>query len=282
MVLELLMNPRRAERTPWEMFFVGLVYATVALFLALWVFEDHAGLVMVFLTVLACTYLIQGTFGREEKKDESSPKNFLLREHSRVLMYLVFLFLGFVVAFSLLYILLPASVVESVFDIQIKTIGAINSGFSSDTLFLSKIFFNNMKVLFFCILFAFFYGAGAVFILAWNASVVGAAIGTVARNKLAELAQDAGFSLLSQYLSVFSFGFMRYMTHGIFEIAAYFIAALGAGIISIAVMRHNFGSRGFMRVLNDSSNLILLSVVLLFVAALVEVYVTPFIVSVFF
>src|SRR3989344_1033939 len=192
MVLELLMNPRRAERTPWEMFFVGLVYATVALFLALWVFEDHAGLVMVFLTVLACTYLIQGTLGREEKKDESSPKNFLLREHSRVLMYLVFLFLGFVVAFSLLYILLPASVVESVFDIQIKTIGAINSGFSSDTLFFSKIFFNNMKVLFFCILFAFFYGAGAVFILAWNASVVGAAIGTVARNKLAELAQDAG------------------------------------------------------------------------------------------
>ncbi len=275
MVLELLMNPRRAERTPWEMFFVGFVYAIIGLLLAVWIFPEHAGLVMVFLTTLACTYLVQGTLRREEAKDEVSKKDFLLKEHRNALTYLVFLFIGFVVAFSLLYIFLPATIVESVFDIQIRTIGAINSSFSADTLFLSKIFFNNIKVLFFCVLFAFFYGAGAVFILAWNASIVGAAIGTFVRTGLAEIAQETGLIGVSHYLSIFSLGLLRYMTHGVFEILAYFTAALGAGIISIAVVRHNFGSKSFMKVVSDSSYLILLSVVILFLAALIEVYVTP-------
>src|SRR3989344_8534493 len=108
MVLELLMNPRKAERKPWEMFFIGMVYAAVALFLALWIFEDNAGLVMVFLTVLGCTYLIQGTLKMEEKRDEAGKKDFLLKEHGRALTYFVFLFLGFVTAFSVLYIALPA------------------------------------------------------------------------------------------------------------------------------------------------------------------------------
>ena len=59
MVLEMLISPRKAERTPWELFFLGLVYASVAVLLSMWIFQDDIGLVMVFLTVLACTYLIQ-------------------------------------------------------------------------------------------------------------------------------------------------------------------------------------------------------------------------------
>ena len=60
-----------------------------------------------------------------------------------------------------------------------KVLTYINSGN------LMPIFMNNMRVLLFTILFAFFYGAGAIFIFAWNASVIGFAIGNVFRNKLA-------------------------------------------------------------------------------------------------
>ena len=42
----------------------------------------------------------------------------------------------------------------------------------------SEIFINNMGVLFLCIIFSFLYGAGAIFILTWNASVIAAAIGS--------------------------------------------------------------------------------------------------------
>ena len=67
----------------------------------------------------------------------------------------------------------------------------------------------------------------------------------------------------------------RYMTHGVFEIAAYFVAGLAGGIISIAIIKHDFGSDKFIHVLTDSIDLIVLSLVMLVVGAIIEVYVTP-------
>ena len=53
MVLESLINPIKAERKHWEVFVLGFIYSTMAIFLSLWIFRDHASLVMVFLTVIA-------------------------------------------------------------------------------------------------------------------------------------------------------------------------------------------------------------------------------------
>ena len=65
------------------------------------------------------------------------------------------------------------------------------------------------------------------------------------------------------------------MLHGFPEISAYFIGALAGGIVSIAVIRHDTKSEKFWRILQDSLNLIILAVVVLFVAALMEVFITP-------
>ena len=66
--------------------------------------------------------------------------------------------------------------------------------------------------------------------------------------------------------------FFRFMTHGLLEIAAYFIAGLAGGIISIALIKHNLQED---RVLFDSLDLILISMGMLIVAFVVEVYVNP-------
>ena len=95
----------------------------------------------------------------------------------------------------------------------------------SDISLFTLIFFSNLKVLVFCILFAVLYGVGAIFILTWNASVIGTAIGNFIRLRLAES---------SNYFYVASLGLLRYMIHGIPEILAYFIAGLAGGIISMA------------------------------------------------
>lgn len=275
MVLELLINPRRAERNPWEMALIGFVYVSVAIVLSMWVFREQTGLVMVFLTVLACTHLIHGTISYEEKKDLGEKREvLLLKEHSKALAFFMFLFIGMVVAFSLWYIILPHNVASDVFGMQMNAISAVN-GKVTNIGFFGAVLLNNMKVLFFCVLFAFFYGSGAVFILAWNASVVGTAIGNFVRNEIALLAQSAGLVNVSSYFSIYSIGLMRYMTHGVLEILAYFTAALGAGIISIALARHEFGSKKFYHVLADSADLLMLSIALLIAAALVEAYVTP-------
>jgi len=271
MVIESLINPFKAERNPWELFFIGVLYSSVAVILSLWVFKPHASLVAVFLTVTACVPLMYGTMKLEEKKDlDIKEEKILTKEHGKALSFFIFLFLGITISFTLWYIFLPADLSQSLFSIQTKTISDINTqvtgqGINQVTLF-SKIFLNNIRVLIFCLIFAFIYGFGAIFILTWNASVIGTAIGNFVRNNV---------SSTSQYFQITSLGIMRYMVHGIPEILAYFIGGLAAGIISIAVIRHDFKSEKFQHVLLDSADLLLLAVAILFIAALIETYITP-------
>ncbi|TAL57797.1 MAG: hypothetical protein EPN86_01335 [Nanoarchaeota archaeon] len=287
MVLEILISPKAAERSPWEMAIFGFIYASIAMFLSLWIWEDNAGLVMVFLTVLACLYLVQSTLKMEEKKDIRMEHELpLLKEHGRALLFFMFLFVGFVIAYSFWYTVLPQDTVTKAFNVQIKTIQAVNTVTSSvagqtvqNQNIFNVILINNLKVLMFSVLFAFFYGAGAIFILAWNASVVGAAVGEFARGALSAFSGGIGFGNIASYLASISLGFLRYMIHGSLEILAYFTAALGAGIISIAVARHDFQDDRFKKIVLDSLDLIIISVVILFAAALVEVYITPVIFS---
>ena len=130
--------------------------------------------------------------------------------------------------------------------------------------YVTHIFLNNIRVLFFVLLFAFFYGVGAIFILAWNASVIGVAVGNFVRSHIH-----------LSYFSALPLGLLRYSIHGIPEILAYFMAGLAGGIISVAVTQHQYGSAGFRKVLFDSLDLAVGSIVVLFIAALMEVYVTP-------
>ena len=111
-----------------------------------------------------------------------------------------------------------------------------------------------------------------MFILTWNASVIAAAIGNLIKIKLSEATSLIGLPAVSSYFSVTAFSFFRYMTHGIFEIAAYFIAGLAGGIISIALIKHNLQEN---RVLIDAFDLIVISIGFLMVAGLIEVFVTP-------
>ena len=65
------------------------------------------------------------------------------------------------------------------------------------------------------------------------------------------------------------------MIHGVPEIGAYFIGALAGGIISISVIRHDMKTERFWTILQDSLNLVIAAVVVLFIAALIEVFITP-------
>ena len=86
MVLESIISPLKAEKKPWDLFFIGLLYSSVAMFLALWIFRDQASLVMVFLTVTATVPLMYNTLKFEEEKDLAIPKErALIKEHGKAL-----------------------------------------------------------------------------------------------------------------------------------------------------------------------------------------------------
>ena len=283
-MLEMLINPKKAERSPWEMFFVGAFYATVSLLLVKWIFSadpvlsKYTGILVVTFCVMFSIPFIYYTLKLEEEKDlQITGFKRLLLEHNRALLAFMFLFMGFIVAFSFWYIVFPSG--NQNFRAQIETYCMINkpSHFdecvseygvervSKTTAFLTakekivNIFANNIYVLIFTLVFSLIFGAGAIFILAWNASVISAAIGIFSKDNLANL----------------PLGLARYMIHGIPEIGAYFAGALAGGIISIAVIKHDVHSEKFWIILQDSLNLVIISVALLFFAALIEVFITP-------
>ncbi len=300
MVLELLIGPKKAERKPWDVFFLGMLYSSVAMFLSVVIFKEQASIIMVLLTVIASLPLVHRTFSREEKMDDKiETEKGRLRQHWHALKFLTLMFLGFVVAFSLWYVFLPDEMVQTSFDSQIQTIQSINarvaavtgkvitgdniissqnvisSAASSPAGLFFQILTNNVKVLLFSIFFAFFYGAGAIFILTWNASVISAAIGSFVRNNIGEYATQAGWVQVGGYFHTFSLGFLRYFIHGIPEILAYFVGGLAGGIISFAVIKHDFGTENFKKIALDAVDLIMLAFVILVVAGLLEVYITP-------
>src|SRR3989344_2760474 len=121
MVLESLINPKKAEGKPFELFFIGLIYSSVAMFLSLWIFKDQASLVMVFLTVVASIPLIHHTLKYEEKKDKIITKEIpLLKEHAKAIAFFTFLFFGFVVAYSIWFVFLPADITQATFKNQFR------------------------------------------------------------------------------------------------------------------------------------------------------------------
>src|SRR3989344_2664365 len=123
MVLESLLSPEKAENKPWELFFIGFIYATVGIFLALWIFRDQASLIMVFLIVIAAIPLVYNTMKYEESKDLIITKeSSLLKEHSKAVTFFMFLFLGITMASVLWYVMLPADMTSLLFEKQTSTI----------------------------------------------------------------------------------------------------------------------------------------------------------------
>ena len=277
-MLESLLNPFTAKRKPWEMFFIGILYYSAACFMSLWVFREYASIVTLLFTVVAIIPLVYNTIRLEEQETTRTEPYFkVLLGHFRYFRFIMYFFLGLVLASVLWYVFAPSSIIHNLFNVQIKTIMGISiTGAVSQPLFLfTTIFFNNIKVLIFCIIFSFVYGSGAMFILTWNASVIGVAIGYYIRTKIAAISSYTGFEYIAHYFGIFSIGLLKYTIHGIPEILAYFIGGLAGGIISVGVIKREYKSLNFSKLMWDASNLILIAIVITFIAAILEVYVTP-------
>jgi len=296
MVIEDLIPIRVAEKNPIDMLPIAFLYSTMAIFLAAWIFPSNAAIVAVFLATLACMPLMLSLIGFEKEKEEMH-RDYLKRvvyslfggakSHGasepaeQLLPFFIWLFLGLAVAFTFWFAVLPKDFAANLFYVQLNTIKEINLGFSGNSaaigLFFSKILLNNIKVLAFAVLFSIIYGAGAIFILVWNASVIGVAIGDTMRNALSAYAPAIGFVSIAGYSTAIGSSLMRYMLHGIPEILAYFIGALAGGMISIAVVRHEWNSEKFEATTYNALGLVIMAILILVIAAMLEVTVSPLI-----
>jgi uncharacterized membrane protein SpoIIM required for sporulation len=283
-MLEMIVNPKKVEKTPWKMFFVGLVYASLSLILVYWFFSndsvlsEYSGMIVVTFCVMFSLPFMYFIIKQEEKEDEQVEGFFeVWKAHSDAIYAFMWLFLGFIVAFSFWNIILQDS---NLFNAQIETYCMINNpgdiencvlknGFTGNMIEITgsstnigrlfSIIENNVYVMIFTLIFSLIFGAGAIFVLAWNASVIAAAIGIFTKFQLSEI----------------PLGIARYMIHGFPEIAAYFITALAGGIFGIGIIKNGLRSRKFLRVLENTIILLFIAIIILIIAALIEVYIIP-------
>src|SRR3989338_11461645 len=128
MVLESIFNPFVLKKKPWEMFFAGFLFASVSLVISYFVFKEAAALLTVFLVVLCTVPLLYTTIKNEEELDLKYDQEWvLLKEHTKVLIFLMFLFLGITFALVLSYVFLPEAMVHSIFFLQEKAILNVNN-----------------------------------------------------------------------------------------------------------------------------------------------------------
>lgn len=282
-MLESMINPKRAEKGPWKMFFIGIIYASLSLILVHFLFKNDSvlskfsGLIVVLFCVMFSLPFMYFIIRQEETEDEEIDGAWSVwKTHSDAIYAFMWLFFGFIIAFAFWNVILqdpallnaqietycsinnPGSIQDCVAEYSL-TSKTISSSASNSVARFFSIIGNNFGVMILTLIFSLIFGAGAIFILAWNASVISAAIGIFTRYTIHEI----------------PLGLLRYMIHGFPEIAAYFTTALAGGMFGVGIIRHGITNKKFAKVLVHVGILLGIALFTLLIAAVIEVYFTP-------
>ncbi len=273
MVFEQLFAARWLERRPSITFILGFIYSELGILSALLVFPDSSGLMSIAFTSLLLLPTLNQLLSIEENQGGEEDKfslKAILRNHHDIFEIYTFLFLGILLSFSIFSLYFDEITTVRLFDSQLAIIGI--SGYSSGAVTPSQqwntfvdILQNNFKVLMVCLLFSLMYGAGSILFLVWNASVWGTIFGYIARASAAVENYNPLAYFVLEFLSVFP--------HTLVEASSYFLAVIGGGIISKAMLRERVSSPRFMRIMADGLVFFAGALVLVFLGAYLEVYV---------
>jgi len=269
-----LLNPVRAEKWWWSMIAFGFFYSLLAYLFAYSVWKRELSFIWVFAIVMFFLPIFYRIMKLEESKDVKNMSEYkLLSEHSKAFLFFISLFIGITLAFATLYVFLPENLVELAYSRQTQTISDINNQVSGNAqvqlIFFNKVLKNNIRVLVAIVSSSLIFGSGAIFILTWNASVIGTAMGQVMKNTIDYLTFN-----VSSFFGAATLSVVRYFPHGLIEIGAYFVAALAGGIISMSIINGHYKNERFGYVVKDIVVLLGISVLMLVIAGLVEAFLT--------
>ena len=136
---------------------------------------------MIIITLASLPFLNRLLRYEESEDEKMMETHTFFQRYGDIIIAYVALFSGMIIAMSLSFVILPETVVQKVFSDQINEVNLIRGQFDFGNKFV-EIFANNSSVLTLSFLFSFLFGSGAIFILAWNASVLSSAIGLIAKS----------------------------------------------------------------------------------------------------
>lgn len=264
---QILFNSKSAKEHPLSIALIGFIYATISILIASQIFPSHASLIAIFFTVLPCLYVVQKTIRIEEQHDLYMEEKNLLKAHSKTIKLLLALFVGIVVSFAFMTFILPQETNSHIFSVQQSVVTGIQNQITGNAIetshALPTIITNNLKVLAISFILSLIYGAGAIFILSWNASIMGFIIGQIAKTNSA---------------IYFPAAFLKYFIHGLPEMAAYFVAILAGGIIYISFINGDLLEKTkLQKISKDIAILTAIAISLIAISGLIEVFISPLI-----
>ncbi len=286
MVLESIVSGIEVRRHPLVMMFLAAILSSLGIWTSYYTFPESASVLSIGFITIGIVPILYTIFILEEAEEASKGgkwHSFISRHFDIVSIYSWF-FIGLILSYSIWYVVLPTEVSSVVFAEQntvIQGIGELrteltgqlsgSSGVCGENLWcwFDVILQNNLRVLFLAIILSFVYGVGAMFLIAWNASVIGAVIGKDALMLLPEYASLGAFAPIAAYFH----GLIKALglvPHGIFEVLGYFVGAIAGALISIVVTKGHYRKHEIKQLVKDSLGLILLAVIFLLIGALIE------------
>lgn len=180
--------------------------------------SNLAGVIAVLLTSLAASYPFVSYLLEEEKMAVSRDwaETTLLKRHAHQLELYLSFFLGSTIGFAVSTFFVG----QQFYAVQLQVLETVRSPtgmFFGGALF-HEIVANNLWVFSVTFLLTFFIASGVLFVLAWNASVLGVLIGTLA---------SSAFEV--PVLTVY------YLPHGLLEVGGYVLAGIAGALLSYRV-----------------------------------------------
>ena len=255
------------ERRPLAALVLGLFYTLVGSVTGFLFFRQNLSIAVLFFITLLLVPSLMNLLTIEEERERREGLRHFFHNHRDVFEIFLFfslgIFLGYLVMvwiFGLLGFGLEITLQE-----QLKVLGDqvtknvvqnydVPKFTHSFGLFATNI---GVAVIFFVL--SFFYGAGSIFLVVWNASIFVTFIIVTIRN----ISQGMNHSLA--LLGIFSLYIVP-------EIAGFLLAAIAGGVVSKAVVVEDFLSKEFKNVVRDAVVLLFLSFALLLLAAVLESY----------
>ncbi|MEM1782547.1 MAG: stage II sporulation protein M [Nanopusillaceae archaeon] len=197
------------------------------------------------------------------KVEASEDKNIFIRHKEFIFCYFS-IFFSSIIAFYLSYLLFPDIFVQQTEAIEhLKKEVIIYSYSFRKEAFFSYILINNLKVAFMFFVFSIIFGAGSVYLLLWNSSIIGVFLGITSKKY--------SNGIIGKYIIYPLISFIRLLPHGILEFLGFFFAALAGGILVLSTLRIN-SLNEIQQYISDSILLLLFSIIFIVLGAFVEAF----------
>jgi len=258
MVLESLFSAKKIENKPIDMLLLSILVSFASVALAYLVFPEYAGVVFPLLITVGMAPIFNRIFSYEEKKERKAGDEGFLKRHREIILLFSLFFIGVFVSIFFITLLLPEEFsamikpqLDAIASVKPATGAAVFSGP------LDAILFNNVKIILLSFVASVVFGVGSIWILAWNASVLGVYFASFLKKEM---------------FYQFAAGSANLLPHAPLEFLAFFLGGIAGGFVSVAIVKERRNMKAFLHVFKESMLLLALSIAVVFIAAFLEVY----------